>query len=150
MSNLLACTTRLRARPRALRRVTVAFALAASLVGAGYTASAALASTGTAQMWSDKNSCLAEQGRSQSGSVTFTRTDKGLSVDVSMTSPGSYGVALFTVTGGSCRSQPLGMTSSAGSGQFNVKIKGAGHPITVELCVNVDGTFNFSDPVTLP
>jgi hypothetical protein len=135
---------------RRVRRIVLLLAVCAGLAGAGFAASGALASTGTAAMWSNKNSCLAEQGSSQSGSVTFTRTDKDLTMDVAMDSAGSYGVALFTITGGSCRSQPLGATSSDGSGEFDLKIKGSGHPITVELCVNVDGTFNFSDPVTLP
>ena len=150
MRKLHAGVTCMSGRRCAFRRATAVFVLAASIVGAGYAGSTAFASTGAAPIWADKGSCLAQQGSSQSGSVTFTRTDKGLTVDVSMASPGSYGVALFTLTGGGCRSQPLGKTGSDGTGEFDVKIKGSGHPITVDLCVNVGGTFNFSDPVTLP
>ncbi len=135
---------------RGLRRSLLVLTLATGLIVAGFAATGAVASSGGASIYSDKNSCLAASGSSQSGSVTFNRTDKYLDIDMAMSSAGSYGVAVFTLSSGGCHSQFLGRTASDGTGHFSVKIQGAGHSVTVVLCVNVSGTPNFSDPVTLP
>lgn len=146
------------ARPRRVRRAALVLAVAASLGGAAFAASATLAATGSATIYFDKTSCLGS-GSTNSGTVSYTRTSKMIDVNVSLTgawSNGAHGVLLFVLTpNGSCppSGQFLGSVTTSGgsgSGSFSAKIAPArdSHDITVILCVGQSGP-HFSAPVTL-